>query len=66
MTERTRSLSRRSFLLSLGAATAATAAAAIATRSAPPGAPAPGGGKRAKKGYQASAHVGSYYKTTRV
>jgi hypothetical protein len=67
MTERTRSLSRRSFVLALGAATAATAtAAAIATRSAAPRPAASGEGKRAKKGYQASAHVGRYYRTTRI
>lgn len=65
MTERTRRLSRRSFVLALGAATAATAAA-IATRSGPPGEPAAQDGKRAKKGYQASAHVRSYYRTTQV
>ena len=66
MTERTRRLSRRSFMLTLGAATAATAAAAIATRAGPAGAPVPDASKRAKKGYQASAHVGHYYRTTRI
>jgi hypothetical protein len=66
MTERTRSLSRRSFMLTLGAATAATAAGAIATRAGPALAPVPVGGKREKKGYQASAHVGRYYRTTRI
>ena len=66
MTERTRRLSRRSFMLTLGAATAATAAAAIATRAAPALAPVPGASQRAKKGYQASAHVGRYYRTTRI
>jgi hypothetical protein len=64
MTERTRRLSRRSFVLALGAATAATAAA-IATKG---GAQVPASGKApgAKRGYQASAHVGSYYRTTRL
>lgn len=61
-----RRLSRRSFMLTLGAATAATAAAVIATRGGPPGATLPGAGKRAKKGYQASAHVGRYYQTTKI
>jgi hypothetical protein len=65
MNERTRRLSRRSFVLSLGAATAATVAA-VATRSAPPGQPAAGKARAEKKGYQASAHVGRYYRTTRV
>jgi len=65
MTERTRRLSRRSFVLALGAATAATAAA-VATRGSPPAPPASGEGKRTKQGYQASAHVGRYYRTTRV
>ena len=66
MTVRAQRLSRRNFLLAAGAATAATAAAAIATRAGPAGAPVPAGGKPAKKGYQASAHVGRYYQTTKI
>ena len=65
MTERTRRLSRRSFMLALGAATAATATA-IATKSGPQRQPAPDKGTGQKKGYHASAHVGSYYQTTRI
>jgi hypothetical protein len=65
MTVRAQRLSRRKFLLAVGAGTAATAAA-IATRSGLPGQPASGEGKLAKKGYQASAHVGRYYQTTKI
>jgi hypothetical protein len=61
-----RRLSRRDFLLAAGAGTAATAAAVIATRAGPAVAPVPAAGTRAKKGYQASAHVGRYYQTPRI
>jgi hypothetical protein len=65
MTERTQRLSRRRFVLALGAATAGTAAA-LAARGGPPAQPASGGDTHAKRGYQASAHVGRYYRTTRL
>lgn len=65
MTERTKRLSRRSFLLAVGAGGAATAAA-IATRSAPQPPPVSGRGKRATRGYRASAHVEHYYRTAKV
>ena len=63
MTERTRRLSRRNFLLTVGAGSAATAAAIVTKKS--------GSGvlekdKRATRGYQASEHVGNYYRTTKV
>ncbi len=66
MSESTRRLSRRHFLLSVGAGGVATAAA-IAVKSSPT---APtvttGSGKRTTRGYQASEHVRTYYRTTRV
>lgn len=62
----TKKLSRRNFLLAVGAGSAATAAA-IATRTAEVAAPAPGGeNKKHGKGYEESAHVRNYYRTTRI
>jgi len=64
MTERTRRLSRRNFLLTVGAGGAATAAAFMAKRS---GSNSQGKDKkRATRGYQASEHVSNYYRTTKV
>ena len=60
-------LSRRNFLLAVGAGGAATAAA-IASKAVPQAqAPVPAGtDKRRGKGYEESAHVRSYYRTTKV
>ena len=65
MTERTKRLSRRNFLLTVGAGSAATAAAIVAKK---PGSDVleKGQGKRATRGYQASEHVSNYYRTTKV
>jgi len=65
MSERTRKLSRRNFLLAVGAGGAATAAAIVTTQS-PSNQPAPAKDKRATRGYQASEHVNNYYRTTKV
>jgi hypothetical protein len=67
MSSTTPKLSRRNFLLAIGAGGAATAAA-VMSRSAPNTTkPAPAGdGKRRGKGYQDTAHVRSYYRTTKV
>lgn len=66
MSERTKKLSRRNFLLTLGASGAATAAAVVATK-APPIKPAsPTNDKRATRGYQETAHTNNYYRTTKV
>ena len=57
-------LSRRNFLLTMGAGGAA-AAAAVATKNAV----SPAGGskdKRATSGYKVSAHIENYYRTTKV
>jgi len=60
-------LTRRNFLLAVGAGGAATAAA-IASRAVAPHEPkAPASNdKRRGKGYQETAHVRSYYNTTKV
>ena len=66
MTERTKRLSRRNFLLAVGAGGAATAAA-IAAKSTPQVRSLPGNdGKRATRGYQTSEHVNHYYRTAKV
>ncbi len=66
MSERTRRLSRRHFLFSVGAGGAATAAAIVAKKA--PHAPkvTADAGKRTTRGYQASEHVNNYYRTTKV
>ena len=66
MTEKKAKLSRRNFLLTLGAGGAATAAAIVATRNANNSTTAPSKDKRATRGYQASEHVNNYYRTTKV
>lgn len=65
MTEKKAKLSRRNFLLTVGATGAATAAAIVATKKATPSVEA-SKDKRATSGYQASAHVNNYYRTTKV
>ena len=66
MIERTKRLSRRNFLLAVGAGGAATAAA-IAAKNAPHAlSPFQNQDKRAARGYQASEHVNRYYRTAKV
>ena len=64
MTEKKAKLSRRNFLLAVGAGGAATAAAIVATKDSPP--VQSGKGKRATRGYHATEHVNNYYRTTKV
>ena len=65
MSERTRRLSRRNFLLTLGAGGAATAAAIVAKQ--PPAASGAGAkDKRSTRGYHVTEHVSNYYRTTKV
>ena len=65
MTEKKAKLSRRNFLLTIGAGGAATAAAMVATKN--PASPAETSkDKRATRGYHASEHVNNYYRTTKV
>jgi len=66
MTEKKAKLSRRNFLLTIGAGGAATAAAIVATRSTNSSALQTSKDKRATRGYQASEHVNNYYRTTKV
>ena len=66
MTDRPKTLSRRSFLLAVGAGGAATAAAIAATRSPATRLTPAADYKRATRGYHASAHVDNYYRTTKV
>jgi hypothetical protein len=65
MTERTKRLSRRHFLLTAGA-TGAVAAAAIVAKGQTPSQPDSSKDKRATRGYHASEHVNNYYRTTKV
>ncbi|MSQ54939.1 MAG: twin-arginine translocation signal domain-containing protein [Betaproteobacteria bacterium] len=65
MSQQTRRLSRRNFLLAAGAGTAATAAAIVAKTS--PSAPAaPDTSKRATKAYAETQHMRDYYRTAKV
>jgi len=63
MTEKKAKLSRRNFLLTMGAGGAATAAAIVAQNSTPA---QPSKDKRATRGYHATAHISNYYRTTKV
>jgi len=64
MTEKKAKLSRRNFLLTMGAGGAATAAAIVAKNSPAPA--ATNKDKRATRGYHASEHINNYYRTTKV
>ncbi len=65
MTDRTKRLSRRNFLLAVGAGGAASAAVIVASKPAPVQ-PTKDTDKRATRGYHASEHVNNYYRTTKV
>jgi hypothetical protein len=65
MSERTKKLSRRNFLLAASAGGAAAAATALAVKNSTP-AKSPDTGKRETRGYHASEHVNNYYRTTKV
>lgn len=65
MAEKKAKLSRRSFLMTLGAGGAATAAAIVAKRPGPSSA-SESQDKRASRGYHATEHVNNYYRTTKV
>ena len=58
-------LSRRKFLLTVGAGSVATAAATVATNKAQQKSAADQD-KRAGAGYSESAHIRNYYRTTKV
>jgi hypothetical protein len=65
MTEKRAKLSRRNFMLTMGAGGVAATAAAVITK-APSGPSKQSDDKRATAGYQASEHVNNYYRTTKV
>jgi len=52
--------------VTIGAGGAATAAAVVAKHSATPAVQPEQSDKRATRGYQATAHVHNYYRTTKV
>lgn len=59
-------LSRRNFLLAVGAGSAASAAAIVA-KTVPQALPAAtADDKKKTRGYQSSAHIRNYYRTTKV
>lgn len=64
MSQKKAVLSRRNFLLTMGAGSAATAAAIVGTKAAAPA--TSGEGKRKTRGYHASEHIANYYRTTKV
>lgn len=65
MSDRKKKLSRRNFLLTLGASGAAAAAAVVATK--PQGTDTVRAkDKRATRGYHVTEHVRDYYRTTKV
>ena len=65
MSQKKAILSRRNFLLTVGAGGAATAAAIVAKNAASPATSA-GKDKRATSGYKVSEHINNYYRTTKV
>ena len=64
MTDKKAKLSRRNFLLTVGAGGAVGAAAIVAKNAAQPA--LSGKDKRATRGYHASEHINNYYRTTKV
>ncbi len=65
MSSKKPTLSRRNFLLTVGAGGAATAAAVVAKKASAPAETA-SQDKRATSGYKLSAHIENYYRTTKV
>ena len=65
MNEKSSKLSRRAFLLTVGTGGAAGAAALVSKRKTPAGASA-SNDKKDSRGYQDTAHVQNYYRTTQV
>ena len=66
MSENKSKLSRRNFLLAVGASGAAGIAAFAAKTESQAQPPAASADKRRTAGYQASAHVRNYYRTAKV
>jgi hypothetical protein len=66
MIERTTRISRRKFLLAVGAGGEVTAPAIVAKNAAQMQPAVRNGDKRATRGYEASEHVNNYYRTAKV
>ena len=66
MSENKTKLSRRNFLLAVGAGGAASAVAMVATTVPAVQPRAAASDKRNTRGYQASAHIRNYYRTAKV
>jgi len=64
MSQKKTILSRRNFLLTVGAGGAATAAALVGRNSSVPSTDSKD--KRATSGYKVSEHINNYYRTTKV
>jgi hypothetical protein len=65
MSQKKSILSRRNFLLTVGAGGAATAAAIVGKNASTPAA-SDSKDKRLTRGYQVSEHINNYYRTTKV
>ena len=65
MSQKKAVLSRRNFLLTMGAGGAATAAAIVGKNGSSPAASG-SKDKRATSGYKVSEHINNYYRTTKV
>jgi shikimate 5-dehydrogenase len=66
MNEKNSKLSRRSFLLSVGAGGAAGAVALVAKKKMTAPTERAANDKRSARGYAETAHVRNYYRTTKV
>ena len=66
MSENKTKLSRRNFLLAVGAGGAAGAAAVVASAVPQAQTAVTAGDKQRSKGYEATAHVRNYYRTAKV
>lgn len=66
MSENKAKLSRRNFLLAVGASGAAGAAAVVASAVPQTQAVVVAGDRRRSKGYEATAHVRNYYRTAKI
>ena len=64
MSQKKAVLSRRNFLLTVGAGGAATAAAIVGTKASAPATHK--ADKRATEGYKVSEHINNYYRTTKI
>ena len=65
MSQKKAILSRRNFLLTMGAGGAATAAVIVGKNASTPAA-SDSKDKRATSGYKVSEHINNYYRTTKV